>query len=304
MKVAIKQWLKSFNFFKKINEYRNLPTKIHALESAYKNAIELHSNTAIKTADLNLNHNKRDVKIILSLTTYGSRLHSVHHTIISLLNQTYKADKIVLWLANNEYSLEDLPDELKHLQKFGLEIKLCEDILSYKKLIPALTLYPNDILVTFDDDIVYPSDQLEKLISMHKEQPNQIICSRARKILRSRAGKPLSYRQWVHDSTSTFAEPDLFPVGIGGVLYPPNSLDDEVMNIHAFKQYCPYADDIWFKIMALKKGTLTKLVKDPIPHSQYVMLPNTQTNSLWSVNKSKNDKQLKAVLNAYPSVKI
>lgn len=48
-------------------------------------------------------------KIIASLTTYGSRINSVDLTLKTILNQTKKADKIILWLAEDEFNFDNIP---------------------------------------------------------------------------------------------------------------------------------------------------------------------------------------------------
>ncbi len=45
----------------------------------------------------------------------------------------------------------------------GLTIDWCEDIKSYKKLIPTLKKYPDAIIVTADDDLIYDNKWLEQL---------------------------------------------------------------------------------------------------------------------------------------------
>lgn len=45
----------------------------------------------------------------------------------------------------------------------------------------------------------------------------------------------------------------IMALGYGGVLYPPGAFDEEVFNEKVFMRLCPYADDIWFFAMALKK---------------------------------------------------
>ena len=76
--------------------------------------------------------------IIISLTSYGKRIYDVYLTIESLMRQTIKPNKIILWLAEDEFSLDNIPQTLKNIQKRGLTIEFCEDIRSYKKLVPAL----------------------------------------------------------------------------------------------------------------------------------------------------------------------
>lgn len=112
----------------------------------------------------------RKHKVIVSLTSYGRRVSAVlPYTIYSLLRQTYKPDVIILWLDYDSWNERNLPSSIRKLQKYGLTIKFCNDIKSYKKLIPTLKLYPDEIIITVDDDIYYKKNMVERLIKSIKK---------------------------------------------------------------------------------------------------------------------------------------
>jgi glycosyltransferase involved in cell wall biosynthesis len=193
---------------------------------------------------------KRD--IVISLTTYSQRIQTVHATIQSLLNQSLSVDKIILWLDKDEINFDRLPVELKALVSDKFEIKFCPNYKSYKKLIPTLELYPEATIITFDDDIDYPQDQVEKLVNTHFENPENVITSCARNI-NVKDGELLPYSEWKHTFKEQVGKPllSLIPIGVGGVLYPAGSLHKEVMNREAFIKLAPHGDDLWFKCMTL-----------------------------------------------------
>ena len=64
--------------------------------------------------------------ITISLTTFGPRIETVYLTIESLMQQSLKADRIVLCLAKSEFSEAGLPTALKKQRERGLEILFCE----------------------------------------------------------------------------------------------------------------------------------------------------------------------------------
>ena len=240
--------------------------------------------------------------IIVSLTTYSKRIYDVHLTIESIMEQTMKANRIILWL---DYSFEKqaLPKALQLLQKRGLEIKYCKDIRSYKKLIPALKKYPDDAIITIDDDVLYEFDLLEKLIMAYQEDPSYIYCNRHHLMLPDGKGKLLPYMQWKWNYTDQNASIWNFPTGVGGVLYPPHSLDEEVLNESVFLDICKYADDVWFKAMAMKKGTLSKKVyTHDFESKDFLVIENVQDIALARINTQANclnDKQITDVFNKY-----
>lgn len=250
-----------------------------------------------------------DHDIIVSLTTYSKRIYDVHLTIESIMEQTMKANRIILWL---DYSFEKrpLPKALQLLQKRGLEIEYCKDIRSYTKLIPALKKYPNDAIITIDDDLLYDIDLLEKLIMAYQEDPSYIYCNRHHLMLPDGKGELLPYMQWKWNYTDQNACIWNFPTGVGGVLYPPYSLDEEVFNESVFLDICKYADDVWFKAMAMKKGTLSKKVYTHNPKGEeYFLNESVQDIGLSMINTQGeflNDRQIDAVFtkyNLYPLLK-
>ena len=73
---------------------------------------------------------------------------------------------------------KDLPKNLIDLVDKGLTIENNEndgDIKSYRKLIPTLKKYPNNMIVTADDDLIYNKDWLEKLYKAHLKYPKDIV---------------------------------------------------------------------------------------------------------------------------------
>jgi hypothetical protein len=249
-----------------------------------------------------------DSNIIVSLTTYDKRIYDVHLTIQSIMEQTMKANRIILWL---DYSFKQkiLPKALQLLQKKGLEICYCKDIRSYKKLIPSLQKFPDDVIITIDDDVIYEFDILERLIISYINNPNFIYCTRQHVMRKNDSCKLLPYENWLWASPSTDANIMNFPTGVGGVLYPPHSLDKEVFNESVFLDICKYADDIWFKAMSLKNGTLSKKVYTHSPTScDYIEIENVQDIGLRNINTSLgtrlNDKQIKAVFQKYNLYKL
>ena len=304
--------MKIVNILKKIRQrflmisYNNL--LIHQIRFNQKKYILeqniLHSQESGVTNEKYCNHD-----IIVSLTTYSKRIYDVHLTIESIMEQTMKANRIILWL---DYSFENqpLPKALQLLQKRGLEIEYCKDIRSYKKLIPTLKKFPEDAIITIDDDVMYEFDLLEKLISAYQKDPSYIYCNRTHVMRLNEKGDLLSYLQWKWGSNDTEANILNFPTGVGGILYPPHSLDEEVFNESVFFNICKYADDVWFKAMAIKKGTLCKKVYTHNPKGEeYLENEMVQDIALGRINvqgEILNDKQIEAVFmkyNLYPLLK-
>lgn len=127
-----------------------------------------------------------------------------------------------------DYLKQSAPPKKTKLIDRGLEIRYCEDLKSYKKLIPSLALFPEALIVTVDDDIIYPDVFLENLINAHKENPSYILCYRARQFSFNWMGKLRPYMKWKIASHKQAAALSILPNGIGGILYYPGCFDKQV----------------------------------------------------------------------------
>lgn len=246
-------------------------------------------------------------EVIVSLTTFGKRIHDVALTIESIMQGSIRPNRIILWL---DYSFEgkQLPISLQRQIDRGLEICYCDDLRSYKKLIPTLKKYPEAVIITIDDDLIYVRDLVENLLCSYKEQPDMIHACRMHRITFKKDGSLDYYLKWqwqVNDDENT---PLNFFTSGAGTLFPPHCLDNEVFDQNVFLDICKYADDVWFNAMALKKGTLVKKVfthdnkgRDYIENMsvQDVGLLNINYANTKSNQPSMNDIQFKAVLEKY-----
>jgi hypothetical protein len=243
--------------------------------------------------------------IVVSLTTFGNRIHNTHLAIESIMQGTVKPNKIVLWLAEDEFKNKRLPKTLLLQQERGLEIEYCKDLRSYKKLIPALSKYPDSCIITIDDDVMYEYDLIERLINTHIDNPDKICACRMHRIVLEEENKPASYLKWKYGIDDEQVLPLNFPTGVGGILYPPKCFNQKVFNDKVFMDICPNADDIWFYAMALLNGTKSIWVKNDKPEGYYYSLPlskdalclqNTVANEN---NICGNDVQFSAILEKY-----
>lgn len=196
--------------------------------------------------------------LIVSLTTYPARIKRVGLAIYSLLRQTYKPDAVILWLAEEQFpnKIADLPRSLTELTKMGLKIKWCDDIRSFKKILPTLQNFPTSLVVTADDDIFYSPDWLERLIKAYKEKPDIVFAHRCHKIIFDQNGQMLPYHRWKQYSSDCLTpSPRNFPTSGAGVLYFPGCFHDDILDLEKIMCITPNSDDIWLWAMLALKGT-------------------------------------------------
>jgi len=199
--------------------------------------------------------------IIVSLTSIPSRLSTVHLTIRSLLAQSHKPERIVLWL--NEKLRGQIPETLAALEGALFQIRYAELECSHRKLVHARSAFPGELVVTCDDDVMYEPRWLVNLYRDHVRYPQSIIAHECRRIQLSANGAPLPYKLWPVERRPGVCERQLLPVGYGGVLYPPGSLHADVDNADLYLKLAPKADDLWFKAMSYLAGTQTRRASEP-----------------------------------------
>lgn len=251
--------------------------------------------------------NPRDLgvplEVIVSLTSYPARIKYVDCVIKNLRSQTIRADKIILWLAKEQFpnGLDSLPEELLAVIKDNVEIRWCQDLKSHKKYYYTMLENPESIVITVDDDINYPVDLIEKLLESYMRFPFAVSAVRAYVITYNQDGSIAPYLEWkIAEKAEGIPSYSLFATGVAGILYPPRCMCKELFNQESITELCLRGDDLWLKVMQVINGT--PVVKVDIPFTQNI-IQGTQTTTLWEDNKygGGNDNQLHNILEKYDS---
>lgn len=108
-------------------------------------------------------------RIIISLTTWSKRINNIPAVLDTIFKQTVSPDLVVLNLAMDEV----VPKDVQHyIDYHNIEINRVPDTKVYKKLIPTLKKYPNDCVISIDDDWLYPEGMIEDFVDIHNRYPN------------------------------------------------------------------------------------------------------------------------------------
>ena len=244
---------------------------------------------------------KRSPQIIVTVTSYGDRISVLPLVLERITHQSVKPDRIIVYLSKDNFPHmeKDLPERLLDMLLMGVEIRWCDgDIRSYKKIVPPLQEFPDDILITIDDDLYYELDMVEKLYESYKKHPNAVSALRVHRMTFDEEGQLKPYAEWDKTYNELVDEPNmsLFPTTGAGTLFPPHILPEEVLNEKSFLNVCPHADDIWVKFMAVMADVKTVLVE---PYAGLKYVAGTQEDRLWEINKFENDKQIQDMLSIY-----
>ena len=157
-----------------------------------------------------------------------------------------------------------------------------------------------------DDDIDYPCHLLRDLLRLHKRLPDAIIAHRVRRMKLSAPYSEWRKYKWydfifkrIHFSRLAMQ------TGVGGVLYPPHSLDEKMLDPVLFMAMAPTVDDVWFWAAAVSKGTYVV----PIPNgkSRAKEVGKPKEYSLKTINlqpgDDRNREALHKILEHFPEIK-
>ena len=245
----------------------------------------------------------RPRRIIASLTSYGRRVAQTDLAITSLMRQTVPPDMIILWLDDTNWNAGNIPDRLKRLQPRGLTVRFCPDLRSYKKLVPALDAFPDDYIITFDDDLYYDSRIIERLMNAVAADPDKIYTNLSHAPTLTPSGSLAPYNQWCAQ-VATPGVLRLFPNGGSGVIYQRRLLHPDVTDAALFQRLSPLADDVWFYFMEILRHTEVENVgtghHNCIPMDNLYQLTHRGARLADSnCQLSQNDLQIQAVMRHY-----
>ena len=309
IKLRIKLILKAI--FYKIFGNSRLKTKILRL---FSRDYELSQNELDSRFATPLNFDSPQGDFIATLTTFPTRMGILKYALHSIFAQDLRAKKVILVLSESEFAEVNakIPQAVLDFQKFGLEIMwVKQNLRVYNKIIPALRAFPNEILITIDDDIYYPPNLFSSLYHAYLGDKHTIWAHKARIVPFSQT-KIQDFFEWkiIRKNNKKWQNKPRFNIyleGCGGVLYPPHCLYKDALCSEKFLHLAPNADDLWLWVMAILNGTKIACVPSPLMGNG-VAFTNPADNpadnpALWHSNMcGGNDRQLKALLEVYPQI--
>lgn len=211
-----------------------------------------------------LNKTMRNDHIVVSLTSFPKRFPYIGPCLKSLIIQEVKPDKIIVYLGSDS-TPEMLTKEMLRFQEYGVEYRFDNNrnLMPHKKYFYAMQEFNESIIVTADDDVIYPKNWLKTLYESYLHFPNAVSARRVHWIRFDDSGRMLPYDHW-KDQCRNIKKPSkqLIATGNGGVLYPPKSLHSDVFDTNAIMKLCLRADDLWLKCMEIKNDVPVVWVKN------------------------------------------
>lgn len=219
--------------------------------------------------------------VTISLTSHSARFRFLPDAIQELGGQTVTPDRIVINIAAQHVTnLPSFP-----ISSIPVEIQGVDDIGPASKLLPTMQRYPDETIVTVDDDVTYRADLLEDLLEGSRLAPHHVVATMARVIPYFSGARHLPYGLWpyCHTSVTSIESRWLVPLGAEGVLYPPGALHTEAFDVKRLRSLAPTTDDLWLWIHRVTKGTGLH-VRPWRPRQPRRF--GSDASSLWSYNRA------------------
>ena len=238
-------------------------------------------------------------KLIVSLTSYPARINSVVLSLAKIFDQRLTPDAVILWLSPSDFPgrEKDLPEKLlKMVVENGLSIRWCEDDLKpHNKYFWTFKEYPDSLVITVDDDILYHNQITENLYRSYLLYPQAVSAARICFVPVSEEGIFPPYELWPTEVDVYIYRPSMqfCATGVGGVLYPTGLFSQvkELLDAETIKRTCLYEDDLWLKAMEMIAG-IPVVVAEKFKGLNYT--PGSQDIGLWhkNIEHSESQKQL------------
>lgn len=199
-----------------------------------------------------------NTKFVVSLSTTPYRINEIGDTLESIFQQDLRPDKIYLavpYLFKRDNIEYIIPDWLAKDER--ITIIRTQDYGPATKLLGVLEqaeLDPQTIIITIDDDIIYPKNGLLHLVYAAATNPNHAV---------GYAGVNLQYNEQglVSDQVTngiipiyTSDQPVTVLEGFGSVAYRRKFFDHQIFDIVNAPRECINSDDLYLSFHLAKKN--------------------------------------------------
>ena len=227
-------------------------------------------------------------RVVVSLTSFSSRLAYIDDTLVSIFHQTFPFDQIYLCIPIQNYTRYNI-STLSSMNITAIQQKYAREKLTVIKSVdygPSTKLLgvlqieknPETIIITIDDDIIYHPKAIEHLVSaLINLTTNSSVAAVCETVF-----KQNEKWQWQGSYMSNSFCKHGFLAGYGGATYRRKYFDESIFDYRNVSQGCILHDDVYISGYLNRKGIYP-----------YIISPfNGKDNYPWSVIKHNNPTDL------------
>ncbi|WP_158863005.1 hypothetical protein [Leifsonia sp. AG29] len=221
---------------------------------------------------------------VVSLTTYGRRLRTVHIAVESIAAGHLLPSAIILWVDAEQFELATRLPPLQRLRARGLELRVADsELRSHKKYFhfvqdPSLSAKP---LVIADDDLLYPRTWYADLWDRFTQANGSAVISAWVKRPGVADGRLTPYESWPNATDTTLMRGNYF-MGGSGTIFPIAFNGTLAAEGDRFLSIAPTSDDAWLNSRTHRAGLLVgQSTSESLPIR---VIPGTQARTLGREN--------------------
>ena len=202
-------------------------------------------------------------RVVISLTTTPQRIVDLRPVLKSLVAQTFPVAAIYLnvpYVSVRFNVTYKIPPELA---EFPIKINRCEDFGPATKLIPTLQQEkdPNTLLITVDDEYVYPASLVEDLVRHISRWPHAAYNYAGQVVEVDEQSGELAVRSADIAPWDGIAAVDILEAFLGAI-YKRSFFGDSISDI---PPRCWTTDDVWISHHLASRGI--PRIRMPMPHA-------------------------------------
>ncbi|MFH1983264.1 MAG: hypothetical protein ABIL58_15580 [Pseudomonadota bacterium] len=232
-------------------------------------------------------------RVVVSLSAIPSRLPGIRATLNSLLAQSRAPDCIYLNIphrSRREQRGYRLPPDIVNDPRIVVQ-RWPVDLGPILKLLPTLDREtdPATLIVTVDDDAVYPRHLLRTLLDHHARLPAAALGFRGWRV--PRCGRFLARRVRYANQVDRPWRVHVLS-GVCGVLYRRDLFGPDFMDRRGMPAEAFFVDDICISGYLEARGVARYLIPYPMrePFARYLL--TVRTNPLWRINRDGHNDQV------------
>jgi|GEM_PF-3122614 len=211
------------------------------------------------------------------MTSHPARFFALETVLLSIASQTHKIDRLVLNIGQDFKTR--FPKSLYELDlPFELNINFCNDVGPGTKYIPTLEKFPDDLIITIDDDHHYSPQLISTLMSTAKNAPNSIVVGRSREA-RFLGARPAPYHLWPNAESVNNPNRVLMPSGTFGCLIPPGTVHEDILNTDLYTEFSFSSSSPWLWVQSLRK--FTPIVQIDSRNLHHLLIDDTEASALY-----------------------
>lgn len=211
----------------------------------------------------NVHCSKKSGRMIVSISPNELDYDTIYPCIASLLNQSYKPDKIIVYMNSGSLRDKHFCMNFEDLLDCGVEIRWTEDFGLYTSFFAAANDFANDLILICSPRFEYKNNFIEDIFNQYSINKKDIICGMISRASMEYDNLVIKFGDNVCYEDASFMN---IPHYEFGMLFKPGFFNSIAYDYASFIRFAPKFPDLWYWIMAIASGRKIRTVNNNLPN--------------------------------------